>query len=312
MYKRQWEIYEKDHTELNKATEVRRLFVDYDRPFESNDGGGDRAGKSDEPVDMELLDATPPVRSVPVPDDPFHNGDTESVKSNGSTNQKSATEESVRTGLGYSPAPSKSAPDSNDISEESVREHAQRTGSNPRGATAGPAGAEKAEASRQSAASPSPRSSSRTTKDLFRELRGRDLYASDAPSILDAAATDDHAQQRGPFSEENRARYLFGKAVENESRVRPLRTRKDTKRDKLTVDEREFLQQAQQGDWPIVWAPNPKSGKSQARYERYSKSSTIRAAYEIMGKKGKSQMWMDLKNDFLKGHIDCPLSLIHI
>ena len=76
-----------------------------------------------------------------------------------------------------------------------------------------------------------------TTKDLFRELRGRDLYASDAPSILDAAATDDHAQQRGPFSEENRARYLFGKAVENESRVRPLRARKDSKRDKLTVDE---------------------------------------------------------------------------
>ena len=25
-----------------------------------------------------------------------------------------------------------------------------------------------------------------------------------------------------------------------------------------------------------------------------------------MGKKGKSQMWMDLKNDFLKGHIDFP------
>ena len=39
-----WEIYGKDHTELNKATEVRRLFVDYDRPFESNEGGGDRDG----------------------------------------------------------------------------------------------------------------------------------------------------------------------------------------------------------------------------------------------------------------------------
>ena len=25
-----------------------------------------------------------------------------------------------------------------------------------------------------------------------------------------------------------------------------------------------------------------------------------------MGKQGKSQMWMDLKNDFLKGHIDFP------
>ncbi|MEC7229936.1 MAG: hypothetical protein VXV91_01900, partial [Verrucomicrobiota bacterium] len=112
--------------------------------------------------------------------------------------------------------------------------------------------------------------------------------------------------QRGPFSDENRARYLFQRAVERTSNVRPLRTQRNTKRDKLTVDEREFLHRAQQGDWPIVWAPNPKSGKSRTRYDRYSKSSTIRQAYEIMGKKGKSQMWMDLKNDFLKGHIDFP------
>ena len=62
-----WEIYGKDHTELNKATEVRRLFVDYDRPFESNEGGGNRDGKSDEPVDMELLDATPQFAPCPCP-----------------------------------------------------------------------------------------------------------------------------------------------------------------------------------------------------------------------------------------------------
>ena len=69
-----WKIYQTDYKERTKATEFRRLFVDYDRPFERIDGGGDRDGKSDKPVDMELLDATPPVRSVP---DPFHHGDTE-------------------------------------------------------------------------------------------------------------------------------------------------------------------------------------------------------------------------------------------
>ena len=34
-----WEIYAKDPTELSKATDVRRLFVDYDRPFDDNDIG---------------------------------------------------------------------------------------------------------------------------------------------------------------------------------------------------------------------------------------------------------------------------------
>ena len=64
-----WEIYATDPTELSKATEVRRLFVDYDRPFDDNDGDGVRDGKSGKPndSDMELLDATPPVRSVPEP-----------------------------------------------------------------------------------------------------------------------------------------------------------------------------------------------------------------------------------------------------
>ena len=93
-----WEIYAKDPTELSKATDVRRLFVDYDRPFDGDDGDGVRDGKSDKPndSDMELLDATPPVRSVP---DPFHHGDTDTVKGSESANQKSGKGEPAATGI---------------------------------------------------------------------------------------------------------------------------------------------------------------------------------------------------------------------
>ena len=51
-----WEIYAKDHTEFYKARDVRRLFVDYDKPYEHAPLGGEQEADG-----KELLEMTPPL-----------------------------------------------------------------------------------------------------------------------------------------------------------------------------------------------------------------------------------------------------------
>ena len=79
-----WEMYAKDHDEFAKAREVRRLFVDYDRPFEHEPHEGEP-----ETDEKELLDMTPlPHPDLDTPDGPSDREPTATATSSSPTNHQ--------------------------------------------------------------------------------------------------------------------------------------------------------------------------------------------------------------------------------